>query len=127
MVMSRPSDNATARSVPAKLLGWMTATVSARPRLMLWFFLLTACAGVGVTVTQMQFRTSRADLTDPDSAFAKTWDQYSRTFGGDGDLMVVVETPTPNAILIRTVIDDLGDRLNREPEHFENVLSRVNL
>lgn len=125
--MSRPSDNATARSVPAKLLGWMTATVSSRPRLMLWFFLLTACAGVGVTVTQMQFRTSRADLTDPDSSFAKTWDQYARTFGGDSDLMVVVETPSPNAVLIRTVIDDLGDRLNREPEHFENVLSRVNL
>jgi predicted RND superfamily exporter protein len=94
---------------------------------MLWLVLLVACAGVGVTVTQLQLRTSRSDLMDPTSKFAKTWKQYSDTFGAENDLMVVVETPSPNANLIRAVIDDLGERLQREPEMFGNVLSRVNL
>ncbi len=125
--MNRPSENATPRSLPARLLGWTVATVSARPRLMLWLVLLIACAGVGITVTQLQVRTSRSDLTDQASRFAKNWQQYADTFGANSDLMVVIETPTPNAKLIRAVIDDLGARLNREPEHFENVLARVNL
>lgn len=125
--MNRPSENATPRSLPARLLGWTVATVSARPRLMLWLVLLIACAGVGITVTQLQVRTSRSDLTDQGSRFAKNWQQYADTFGANSDLLVVVETPAPNAKLIRAVIDDLGARLQREPEHFENVLARVNL
>ncbi len=125
--MSRPPENATSRSLPARFSGWIVATVSARPRLMLWFSLLLASASVGVTVVQLQIRTSRSDLMDPSSQFAATWKQYSDTFAADKDLMVVVETPAPNATVIKTVIDDLGDRLKREPELFGNVQSSVNL
>ena len=125
--MSRPPENATPRSLPARFSGWIVATVSARPRLMLWFSLLLASASVGVTVVQLQIRTSRSDLMDPSSQFAATWKQYSDTFAADKDLMVVVETPAPNATVIKTVIDDLGDRLKREPELFGNVQSSVNL
>ncbi len=125
--MSRPSDNATPRSLPARFLGWMVATVSVRPRLMLWFSLLLACASVGVTVLQLTIRTSRSDLMDPSSRFAATWKKYSDTFNADKDLMIVVETPAPNATVIKTVIDDLGDRLKREPDLFGNVQSSVNL
>jgi predicted RND superfamily exporter protein len=125
--MSRPPENATTKSLPARFLGWIVATVSARPRLMLWLVLLVACAGVGVTVTQLQLRTSRADLMDPASKFAKTWKQYSDTFGAESDLLVVVKTPSPNGKLIQSVIDDLGARLAREPELFGNVLSQVDL
>ena len=125
--MSRPSENAPPRSLPARFLGWMVATVSARPRLMLWFSLLLACTSVGVTVLQLKIRTSRADLMDPSSRFAATWKQYSDTFTADKDLMIVVETSAPNATVIKTVIDDLGDRLKREPDLFGNVQSSVNL
>ena len=125
--MSRPSENALPRSLPARFLGWMVATGSARPRLMLWFSLLLACASVGVTVLQLKIHTSRADLMDPSSRFAATWKQYSDTFTADKDLMIVVETSGPNATVIKTVIDDLGDRLKREPELFGNVQSSVNL
>jgi predicted RND superfamily exporter protein len=125
--MSRPSDNTTARSLPARMLGWITATVAARPRLMLWLILLVACASVGVTVTQLQLRTSRADLMNPASQFATTWKQYSDVFSADSELTVVIETATPNKKLIQTAIDDLGQRLKREPELFDNVLSRVDM
>ena len=125
--MTRPSENAVPRSLPARLLGWSVATVAARPRLMLMFALLLACASVGVTVLQLQIRTSRTDLMNPDSPFAARWKQYSATFAADKDLMVVVETPSPNATVIKRVIDDLGERLRREPEQFGNVQSSVNL
>jgi predicted RND superfamily exporter protein len=125
--MSRPADNATTRSLPSRFLGWIVSVAASRSRLMLWMVLLVACASVGVTVTQLQFRTSRADLMDPASRFAKTWKEYSNTFGAESDLMIVVETPSPNGVLIRNVIDDLGDRLAREPEFFKNVVSNVDL
>ena len=125
--MSRPPENAPPRLLPARFLGWMVATVAVRPRLMLWFSLLLACASVGVTVLQLQIHTSRADLMDPSSRFAARWKQYADTFDADKDLMVVVETSGPNATVIKTVIDDLGDRLKREPELFANVQSSVNL
>lgn len=125
--MSRPQDNATTRSLLARLLGWTVATVSARPRLMLWLVLLVACGSVGITVTQLQLRTSRSDLMDPAQKHAKTWKQYADTFGAESDLLITVQTPGPNGKLIQSVIDDLGQRLEREPEHFGNVLSRVDL
>ncbi len=125
--MSRPSEHAIPKSLAVRFLGWIVAAVSARPRLMLWFSLLLASASVGVTVIQLQIRTSRADLMDPSSRFAATWKQYSDTFAADKDLLIVVETPSPNATVIKTVIDELGDRLKREPEQFANVQSSVNL
>lgn len=125
--MSRSSDNTASRSFPVRFVGWLVATVSARPRLMLWFILLVACASVGITVTQLQLRTSRSDLMSPESMFAKNWRDYADTFGAESDLLVVVQTQGPNGKLIQTVIDDLGERLQREPEVFSNVLSRVDL
>ena len=125
--MSRSPDNSSTRSLPARLLGWTVATVSARPRFMLWLVLLVACASVGLTVTQLQLRTSRSDLMNPTSSFAATWKQYSETFGAESDLLVVVQTPSPNGKRIQTTIDELSERLAREPEHFENILARVDL
>ena len=119
--MSRPQDNATTRSLPARFLGWTVATVSARPRLMLWLVLLVACGSVGITVTQLQLRTSRSDLMDPAQKHAKTWKQYADTFGAESDLLITVQTPGPNGKLIQSVIDDLGQRLEREPAfHWPN-------
>jgi predicted RND superfamily exporter protein len=94
---------------------------------MLWLVLLVACASVGLTVTQLQLRTSRSDLMNPTSSFAATWKQYSETFGAESDLLVVVQTPSPNGKRIQTTIDELSERLAREPEHFENILARVDL
>jgi hypothetical protein len=78
-------------------------------------------------VTQLQLRTSRSDLMNPTSSFAATWKQYSETFGAESDLLVVVQTPSPNGKRIQTTIDELSERLAREPEHFENILARVDL
>lgn len=106
--------------------GWLPLP-AARPRLMLWLGLLAACACVGYSVTHLEVHTSRSQLTDREARFSRSWQQYSDTFGSAADLMVVVQSPAPNVRLIRSVIDELGEKLKREPEHFENVLSRVDL
>ncbi len=127
MVMSRPSEHGATRSLPARILGWTVGLSCSRPRLMLWLVLLVACGAVGFTVTHLQVHTSRSHLTDQAARFTRNWQQYADTFGTESDLLVVVETPAPNLRLIRSVIDELGVRLNREPEQFENVLARVDL
>lgn len=125
--MGRSSENGTSRPLPARLAGWVAAVACARPRLMLWLGLLAACASVGYSVTHLEIQTSRSQLTDREARFSRSWQQYSDTFGSAADLMVVVQTEAPNVRLIRSVIDELGEKLKREPEHFENVLSRVDL
>lgn len=125
--MGRPSENGASRPLPARLAGWVASVACARPRLMLWLGLLAACACVGYSVTHLEIHTSRSQLTHSEARFSRNWQQYSDTFGSAADLMVVVQNPAPNVRLIRSVIDELGEKLKREPEHFENVLSRVDL
>lgn len=123
--MSQASDNAVTASLPARLLGTLAAGSAARPRVTLWLVLILACAGVGVTVSDLTLRTSRGDLVDPTTAFSQNWQEYKSSFGVTSDLVVVVETATPNAQLLRTVLDDIGERLEREPDHFAHPLYRV--
>jgi uncharacterized protein len=125
MVMSQASDNATSVSLPARFLGTLAATAAARPRLTLWLVLLLACGSVGITFNDMKLRTSRGDLVDPTAAFSRTWHEYKTAFGVTSDLVVVVETEDANPALIRTVLDDLGERLEREPELFAHPLYRI--
>ena len=55
------------------------------------------CAAVGITVNDLQLKTSRSDLLKPDAA----WQNYSDAFGGESDLVVVVQTDVTNVSLIK--------------------------
>ena len=125
--MSGPSENSIRVSLPARLAGWVSGVACARPRLMLWLVLSIACGCVGYTVTSLRITTSHSGLTAQESRFARNWQQYSDAFGADSDVLVVIETSSPNSNLIRTVIDDVGGRLKREPAYFQNVLASVDL
>lgn len=125
--MSGPPDNKVRTAVPARIAGWLAALACARPRLMLWFVLSLACAAVGYTVTTLKLTTSHSGLTPQQSQFARNWEQYSDAFGADSDVLIVIESASPNPNLIRAVIDDVGTRLKREPEHFRNILASVDL
>lgn len=125
--MSGPSDNEMRPSLPARLAAWFAALACARPRLMLWLVLSIACAAVGYTVTALKITTSHSGLTPQESRFAQNWQQYSDAFGADSDVLIVIESSAPNRNLIRALIDDLGNRLKREPQHFRNVLASVDL
>ena len=117
--------NANSASLLSRILGRVAGGVAKRPRAVIWPMLLLACAAVGVTVSDLRLRTSRSELIDPAAVFSRSWTEYTQSFGSDGDLIVVVETPTPNPALIETVLNTVGERLRREPEHFRDVLYRI--
>lgn len=106
----------------ARMLGGIVGFGAGRPRLALWIMVLIGCAGVGVTVSDLRLKTSRSDLLAPD----KSWDDYKKAFGGESDLVVVVKTDFSNTPLIQSVLDDLGGRLEREPEYFTSILYKIN-
>lgn len=121
MVIPVASDGETPHGLLARCLGGIVGFGARRPRLSLWFMVLIGCAGVGVTVTDLRLQTSRSDLLAPN----KAWEDYSNSFGGDADLVVVVKTDVSNTPLIQSVLNELGDRLEREPEYFANVLYKI--
>lgn len=103
------------------MLGRIVGFGAGRPRLALWIMVLVGCAGVGVTVSDLRLKTSRSDLLAAD----ESWDEYKESFGGESDLVVVVKTDYANTPLIQSVLDDLGGRLEREPEYFTSILYKI--
>ena len=59
---------------------------------------------------------------DPTAGFSESWTEYTEQFGSDGDIVVVVETPTPNSPLIESILNNVGERLKREPSYFKDVI-----
>lgn len=104
-----------------RLLGGITGVGARKPRLALWCMVLLGCAAAGIAICDLKLRTSRSDLLAPDQA----WQDYEQSFSGNRDIIVVVRTPEPNASLLQNVLDDLAERLEREPEHFADILYRV--
>lgn len=92
-----------------------------RPRLALWLMIFLGCAAVAVAVTRLELQTSRADLLAPE----ESWNDYTKTFGGDSELIVLVKTKDPDEKQIRKVLDQLADRLKREPEYFSGILYKI--
>ena len=103
------------------MLGGIVGFGAGRPRLALWIMVLVGCAGVGVTVSDLRLKTSRSDLLAAD----ESWDEYKESFGAESDLVVVVKTDYANSPLIQSVLDDLGGRLEREPEYFTSILYKI--
>ena len=101
----------------------LTRFVSRRPRLTLWIVLLVSLVCIASTVTCLQFKTKRADLINPDAAFHRRWINYTESFGEASDMVVVVEANDPETI--KQVIDDLGARMQAEPDRFSHVLYKV--
>jgi predicted RND superfamily exporter protein len=103
----------------ARCLGGIVGFGARRPRLALWVMVLLGCASVGLTYSELQLQTSRARLLGPQDS----WEAY-RAFGGDSEMVVVVRNDQPDAVLLQTVLDRLGDRLQHDEEHFKNVFYR---
>lgn len=105
----------------SRCLGGISGFAARHPRLVLWSMVFIGCAAVGITVNDLQLKTSRSDLLRPDAA----WQNYSDAFGGESDLVVVVQTEVANAPLIKQALDQLSDRLIREGDLFSDVLCQL--
>ncbi len=86
--------------------------------------LLAVCVVASVYTSQnLKFKNDRADLIDPDADFQKRWLSYTKSFGDNSDIVVVVEAKMPDDIT--AVLDELGRRLKGDSLHFRNVLFKV--
>ncbi|MBS0207028.1 MAG: MMPL family transporter [Planctomycetes bacterium] len=107
----------------AECLCWLTDLCSRHARLTTWLVILSAIGCIAYTVQCIKFKTDRADLIDPAASFQKRWKRYTESFGDTSDMVVVVESKTPETI--KQVLDELGGRLQNDPKLFTNVLYKV--
>lgn len=114
--------SAQSDSFLSRLLQGITSAVARKPRMTLWLVLVLSCVSIGATVSYVRFRTERSALVSSDSAVQKKWDEYKHYFG-DSDIVVVVEGGSPDTI--HAVMDEMADRLEREPRLFGKVLHRI--
>ena len=104
------------------LRSW-TRRIAARPWVTV-LLLLAVCVASGVyTSRNLKFKNDRDDLIDPQADFHKRWLKYTKSFGESSDIVIVVEGRMPEDIV--PVLDDLGERLTADDQHFRNVLYRI--
>ncbi|MBW3542283.1 MAG: MMPL family transporter [Planctomycetes bacterium] len=107
----------------AAALSAVTRAAVRNPRLTLCLVLIASALAGGLALFGLDFKTQRADLIDPEAPFHRRWIRYTRSFGDANDVVVVVEDSSPAAI--RAALDNLGARLNREPELFSQTLYKI--
>lgn len=100
-----------------------TRLIAARPWVSLILLTAVCIASSIYTSRHLQFKNDRGDLIDPNADFQKRWLEYTKNFGEASDIVVVVEGR--NADDITPVLDDLGERLNADDQHFRGVFFRV--
>ncbi|MSR56177.1 MAG: hypothetical protein EXS05_00650 [Planctomycetaceae bacterium] len=124
--MSGPSTDSSRRTALQRLLSAVTTCAVRFPVVTLAVCFVTAVAAVWHTQQRLEFKTSRADLIDPRTAYHQRWLNYTREFGDvTEDMVVVVEGS--DAADIGRAIDELGPRIEHETRLFKNVLYKVDL
>jgi len=121
--MPHRSSEQDRRSLLSDALCAATRAVSRRPLLTLWIVAAVSCAAVVLTLARIDFKTDRSDLIDPNADFQRRWIDYADRFGGESDIVVVVEADRRETIV--RVLEDIGGRMEREPEHFQGVLYKI--
>ena len=110
-------------SLVAKPLEWVTALVVRFPVATMVVSGLLAAGSLVLAQTRLQFQTSRSSLLSPTSEYNRRWLEYANEFGEQDDVVVVVSGENRQAIL--PVLDELAERLKREPKFFRSVFHRV--
>ena len=118
---AEPHDRHTAAF--SDFLRSFTRVIAARPWVTLILLSAVCLASSLYTSRNLQFKNDRGDLIDPNADFQKRWLEYTKSFGEASDIVVVVEGK--NAEDITPVLDDLGERLIADDQHFESVFFRV--
>jgi hypothetical protein len=121
--MPHGSSEQDRRSLLRDALCAVTRTASRRPILTLAIVAAVSFAAVAWTLARINFKTNRSDLIDPKAEFQRRWLDYTERFGDASEIVVVVEAADRDTI-IRTV-DEIGRRMEREPQLFQGVLYKI--
>lgn len=111
------------RSFLSESLSSLTTVCLQRPKWTLALIFASAVLCAGYAVQHLRFKTNRADLIDPSAAFHQRWLKYTENFGEQDDMVIVVESKSPEQI--KQIQEEIGARLKESPELFANVLYRI--
>ena len=107
-------------SLMSRPLEWLTAVVVRFPLATLLIAAVAVAASIWLTMTQLGFRTSRAELLNPKSDYNRRWLEYTKEFGDKEDVVVVVEGESREQIV--PALDDVCRRLAERSDLFAAVL-----
>ena len=77
-------------------------------------------ASLWLTMTQLGFRTSRAELLNPKSDYNRRWLEYTKEFGDKEDVVVVVEGDSREQVV--PAVDEVCRELAQRADLFSAVL-----
>src|SRR5580692_4346394 len=100
----------------------LTRIAARWPRFVMAAVILASCTCAGYSFFFLRFKSDRSQMLERQAELRQHWAAYSKTFDHASDVIVVVEGK--NLDEIKHAIDDLADRLRREPDSFSSVLAR---
>ncbi|MFN8609572.1 MAG: MMPL family transporter [Vulcanimicrobiota bacterium] len=101
------------------------ASLSTRhPRAVVAFALASALICLVTAFQRLSFTVDRTDMLDPRHPVQRNWQAYRQEFGTASDYVVIVKGDPEKA---RLALEDLGQRLEANPQVFSNVLYRLDL
>lgn len=102
-----------------RLLEQLTRLVIASPRNTLIGVAASCVVCLASAFLWMGFKTDRSDLIDHRADFQQRWLKFASEFGETDDAVVVVESR--DKLAVQRAMDDLGQRLEQDTEHFRRV------
>jgi hopanoid biosynthesis associated RND transporter like protein HpnN len=112
-------------SALVKPLRAVTRLAVSFPKMTIGLAAAITIAALALTATRLGFRNSRADLLNPKSDFHQRWLAYTKEFGDQEDVVVVVESERPEHVL--AAMKDVADALERQPKLFRAVMYQYDL
>ena len=122
----------SAEGMPPTEPSLLSRPLAAVTRLIVRYPLLVLVAGVAAAVwalvvshDRLRFHTNRDDVLNPRSDYNLRWQQYTKEFGDEEDVVVVVEGSGRESLV--PVLEDLAAAVQGEGRYFHAVMHKVDL
>jgi uncharacterized protein len=123
--MSEPSTTHEETSWFGRPVRAITILVVRWPRTTLGLGLVLAIASMILMTARLELKTSRLDLLNPNSQYNQLWLQYLQEFGGEDDVVILVEGTDQEQV--KSGMDELALELEREKNSFKAVFHKADL
>jgi hopanoid biosynthesis associated RND transporter like protein HpnN len=87
--------------------------------------LLLAALATLISYLKLGYHTSRNDLLNPRSAYNKLWFEFVEEFGGEDDVVIVVEGEQPKAVT--AALESLSKETRHQEHLFHDIFDRLDL
>lgn len=120
-----PQAETAETSFLARPLQMVTRWAVRFPKATIFGAMVITAAALALTAARLGFRNNRADLLNPRSEYHQRWLAYTKEFGDQEDVVVVVESKRPDRVL--AAMKDTADALQQQPKLFRAVMHQYDL